>query len=278
MNARIMLSLLLLQLGGVAFAAVAAPGLDQQDAVRFSQGVVGSTPGEFLFQDREGQAVRLSEFRGKPLLVNFVYTGCFKVCPTSTRALLRAVSAMRDQFGEGQFNVLSIGFNPPTDSPVAMKVFAAQHRIRDGNWQFLSPQLADVPALATAFGFRFMATPGGFDHTVQVSVIDRDGVLQRQVYGEEFTADALGEPIRQMLKGALLEPQPSLTDLFERVRIVCSIYDPLTGRYRTNYTLVLEIAGGLTFVSFMLFFTLGEWWTRRRLRKRSMALPDTVAT
>lgn len=274
MTARILLLLPAL----IAFAAMATPGLDQQDAVRFSQGVVGTAPAEFLLQNQDGRAVRLSEFRGKPLLVNFVYTGCFKVCPTSTRALLKAVSAMRDQFGDGQFNVLSIGFNPPTDSPVAMKVFAAQHRIRDGNWVFLSPQLADVPALARAFGFRFMATPGGFDHTEQVSVVDRDGVIQRQVYGEQFTADALGEPIRQMLKGALLEPQPSLTDLFERVRIVCSIYDPLTGRYRTNYTLVLEIAGGLTFVGFMLCFSLLEWWTQRRQRKAAKALQTAIPT
>lgn len=255
--------------GATAAAAEALP-LDQRDAVRFSQSRIGSAPGDFVLRDRQGRPVALSEYRGKPLLVNFVFTGCFHACPTSTRALLRAVDGMRDRFGPNQFNVVSIGFNQPDDTPAAMKTFAQQNRISDPNWEFLSPRSQDVAALTEAFGFRFQPSPAGFDHTVQVSLLDAQGVIRRQVYGESFDATELGEPIRAMLRGSLLEPQPSLADLLDRVRIVCSVYDPQTGRYHADYTLLLEIAGGITFFVAMLWFGIAEMRGRRKQRARAV--------
>ncbi|MFZ3128547.1 MAG: SCO family protein, partial [Rhodoferax sp.] len=59
----------------------ASPGLDQKAALGLSQAVVGRAVGDYTLLDREGRPVRLSQFRGKPLLVSFIYTGCFQVCP-----------------------------------------------------------------------------------------------------------------------------------------------------------------------------------------------------
>jgi protein SCO1/2 len=47
----------------------------------------------------------------------------------------------------------------------------------------------------------------------------------------------------------------------ERVRILCSIYDPLTGSYRTNYSLYFQFAGFLTFVGFMIYLSINFWRT-----------------
>jgi protein SCO1/2 len=85
---------------------------------------------------------------------------------------------------------------PLTDSPAALRNFAAQRRINDANWEFLSPRREDVAALARDFGFSYVATPSGFDHTLQVSILDAEGRLRRQVVGDSFTADLLGEPLK----------------------------------------------------------------------------------
>ena len=245
-------------------------GLDQAAALKVSQAAVGKQPRDFTMQDRDGKAVSLSRFRGKPLLVNFVYTGCFDVCPTSSRALYKAVAAMRDRFGVDQFEVLTIGFNQPTDSPLAMRDFAARLRIKDPNWQFLSPRAQDVAALTRDFGFSYVATPMGFDHTLQVSIVDAEGRIQRQVYGEAFGADSLGEPLKLLLTGSLrsgsvIARSSGLADLVGKVRILCSVYDPRTGKYRVDYSLYLEIAGGLTFILTLLVFAIQEWRGRRAL-------------
>ncbi len=246
-----------------------APVLDKSAAVRASQAVMGRAIGDYTMLDREGRPVRLSSYRGKPLLVSFIYTGCFQVCPTTTRALQLAASVARDALGADRFNVISIGFNQPADSPQALKSFAAQYGIDAPNWEFLSPPVGIVADLAREFGFRFVATPAGFDHTLQVTVVDADGRIYRQVYGEDYSADYLIEPLRQLITGTPVGETASLATILEQVRILCSVYDPRTGKYRVSYSIVLGIAGGATFLLWIMWFFFNEWWTRRRMARRS---------
>lgn len=237
---------------------ITTPGLDSDEAFSTSQAAVGTTPNDYTLLDRQGIPRQLSSYRGKPLLVSFIYTGCFHICPVSTRALHKSVRALR-RFGDGQFNVVTIGFNQPEDSPEALDAYARQQRISEENWRFLSPDSTDVAALSRDFGFTFAATPAGFDHTLQVSVLDAQGRIYQQIYGDSFTAEKIGEPLRQLLTGArIVDGKVGFADLIDRVRILCSVYDPETGTYRTDYTLYFMIAGGVTFFAAMLWFLLSE--------------------
>lgn len=240
------------------------PRLDRAQALSASQAAIGRMLADHTLLDRQGRPVRLSSYRGKPLLVSFIYTGCFQVCPTSTRSLQKSLQAMYKVFGADAFNVVSIGFNQPADSPEAMRSFAARHRIDEPNWDFLSPPMATVDALTRDFGFSYLATPAGFDHVLAVTVVDLEGRIYAQVYGERMTPDQLGEPLRLLLRGAPMPKQLGLAELIERVRIVCTVYDPNTGTYRYNYGLIFEIAGGVTFILAMLVFFLLEARARWR--------------
>ena len=251
-----------------------SPGLDPATTLRASQAAIGQKIGDFTLLNREGQPVRLSSYQGKPLLVSFIYTGCFQVCPLTTRSLQSAVEAGRDLFGTNQYNVVSIGFNQPADTPQALKAFALQHRINQPNWEFLSPHASIVEPLAREFGFSYVATPAGFDHILQVTLLDADGRIYRQIYGDELNADSLGEPLKQLMRNAPIAQQLKLDDLIDRVRILCTVYDPKTGKYRVKYDLLIEVAGGVTFALAMLWFFLAEWWTRRKARRASPRLRD----
>lgn len=243
------------------------PALDQTSALKTSQAVVGQTVPDYTLLDRAGRPVRLSSYRGKPLLVSFIYTGCFQICPTTTRALLQAAKAAQDGLGAEQFNVISIGFNQPADSPQALNSFAARLGIAYPNWEFLSPHSSIVAKLARDFGFSYVATPAGFDHILQVTIVDAQGRIYRQIYGEGFSGDKLGEPLKQLITAAPEPNNVSLAALIDRVRILCTVYDPVTGEYRVNNGLALEIAGGLTFILSIIWFFLLEWRTQRKSRK-----------
>ena len=66
----------------------------------------------------------------------------------------------------------------------------------------------------------------------------------------------------RIFTGAPLPPQTStIEELADRLRIICSVYDPLTGRYRTNYALYFEIAG---FISFLFFLGWVAWSFTRK--------------
>lgn len=239
--------------------------LNEKTAFERSQGVIGKPVGDFVLLDRQGKPVELSRYRGKPLLVNFIYTACFQVCPTTTRNLQKAVQNTVSVLGADRFNVISIGFNQPFDSPQALKDFSVQYGISLPNWEFLSPSPAILEELTNNFGFSYVATPAGFDHLNQVTMVDAEGKIFRQVYGEKFNASDLAEPLKAMIAGAAIPPQTStLKEIMERVRILCSVYDPVTGRYRTDYSLYFMIGGFLTFTGFMIYLSFNVWKNRRR--------------
>lgn len=239
--------------------------LDDKAALQLSQSVIGKQVGDHVLLDRQERPTRLATYRGKPLLVNFVYTACYNVCPTTTKNLQKAVENTVGMLGPDRFNIVSIGFNLPFDSPQAMKAFATQYGIHLPNWEFLSPAAAIVPELTQNFGFSYVATTAGFDHLNQVTIVDADGKIFRQVYGETFTAADLAEPLKAMITGAPIPPQTStLAEIADRIRILCSVYDPISGKYRTNYALYFEIAG---FISFMFFMLWVAWSFTRKRRK-----------
>ena len=246
-----------------------APTLAREDAIRSSQAAIGRSVAGHTLLDRDGRPAPLSRYRGKPLLVSFIYTGCFQVCPTQTRALHEAVKGLDVMLGPQQFNVVSIGFNQPFDAPDAMRSFARQHRIDYANWEFLAPPREQVEALTQAFGFSFVATPAGFDHVLGVTVVAPDGRIHSQVYGDRLRANQLGAPLRQLILGAPPPSQAStLSTLVERVRILCTVYDPDTGEYRYDYKLIFELIGGAIFFFSVLVYLLLEWRDQRRARKQ----------
>ena len=256
-------------LAAAAVHAQEQPVLDRDEAVRASQSAVGRKLPDFTLLDREGRPVALSSLRGKPLLVSFIYTGCFQACPAATRALDETVRRLEKRFGEGRFRVASIGFNQPADSPQALKAFAAQHGITRANWEFLSPPAKVVEPLTLAFGFRYAPTPAGFDHVLQVTLVDASGRIVRQVYGEAPAPDLLSGDLARLLAGEPLAERGLLADLADRIRILCTVYDPKTGGYRVDYSLAWEIAGGLTFILSMALYMLNEWRVRRRERRHA---------
>ncbi|MBK8742971.1 MAG: SCO family protein [Betaproteobacteria bacterium] len=162
----------------LACAAAAAQEMNVPDAERavgISQAVIGKPVGDHAFTDRLHRNVRLADYRGKPLVVSFIYTSCFQVCPATTQFLARAVAAARQALGNDSFQVVSIGFNQPFDNPDALAAFARKAGVDDPRWEFLAPPAPDVPALARDFGFTYYATPKGFDHLTQLTVVDAEG-------------------------------------------------------------------------------------------------------
>lgn len=246
-----------------AGASAGSSPLDERKALAFSQSVLGKTIGDYTFTDRDGQSLRLSRYRGKPLLVSFIYTGCFQVCPTTTKFLAKAVAAATDALGEGSFNVVSIGFNLPFDTPSAMRTFAKQQGITANNWEFLSPDPATLEALTQDFGFLYHPTPKGYDHLIQVTLVDAQGRVYRQIYGDSFDLRMLVAPLKELVTGTPT-PLGDLAALAERVRILCTVYDPASGRYRLNYAIVVELLVGASIILFGILALFWEWRKHKR--------------
>ncbi len=229
----------------MARAVEAAPGagMDPAATLRASQAVVGLPVPDVPLTDSTGHTFRFSELAGKPLLVQFIYTGCIRSCPAGVRTLKAAAEAARDAFGPGRFHIVTIGFNTPSDDMHAMGSFARMHGISMPEWRFASVDASRRDQLIDAFGFTFAWNQGGIDHVSQVTVVDTEGVLYRQVYGDTFPLPALLEPMRELLSGQRSR-ESGLAAWLDRVRLLCTVYDASSGRYRLRTSLFFELAGG----------------------------------
>jgi protein SCO1 len=255
-----------------AVASFNAAAFDEKLALKESQAALGRQIGTYRFVDSSGRAVSLAELRGKPLVVNFIYTGCTQVCPASTQFLAAAVKEAERALGPGSFRVATIGFNLPFDDPTSMRAFARKFGVASPNWLFLTPEAPSLAALTADLGFRYEATPAGFDHLLQVSILDRDGRVYRQIYGDAFEAPLFTGSLLELAQNAPLA-QPGLAPMLERIRLLCTVYDPAAGRYRLNYVVIIELLIGASVMLGGIGVLILEWRRRRLTHIKSTAAP-----
>jgi len=237
---------------------------DPEAALRFSQSVIGHPVGEYTFLDSDGQPLALREFRGKPLLLSLVFTSCYHTCPVTTRHLARAVANAREVLGQDSFRVITLGFDTAHDTPEAMRNFARAQGIGDDGWRFLSGSRQQVDQLVADLGFIYFPSPRGFDHIVQTTLLDADGVVYRQVYGETFELPWLMEPLKDLVFGRHQAQASPIAGLVDRVRLFCTVYDPATGRYAFDYSLFIQTGVGLVMVLSVAAYLVREARGARR--------------
>lgn len=246
---RLSLRLLMASLGAafvgpvVATADTPPSAGDPEAAIRYSQEALGRRLSDYSFRSEDGSTVRLADYRGKPLVLNLVYTSCADICPMVVQTLARAVDAGQAALGADSFAVVTVGFDATHDTPARMRAFSASQGVDLPNWRFLSTDAATVARLAEELGFIFYQSPKGFDHLAQITVVDADGRVYRQVYGAEFEVPALVEPLKDLVYGRG-NAVTGMASLFDRIRLFCTIYDPARDRYRFSYAIFISIVGG----------------------------------
>ena len=65
--------------------------LDEVAALKYSQAAIGRGLDGYTLYDRQGKAVMLTDYQGKPLIISLIYTSCYHICPTTTQNLARAI-------------------------------------------------------------------------------------------------------------------------------------------------------------------------------------------
>jgi protein SCO1 len=238
--------------------------VDPDKAMLASQAAVGGSLGSHQLIDQNGRPFDTTALRGQPLVISFIYTSCPFVCPTITQNLARAVDMARGVLGSNRFRVLSVSFDPAVDTPQRLRQFAAERGIAAPDWIFATADQATVDVLARETGFTYARMAAGmFDHLTQVTLLDAEGRIYRQVYGQDFEAPMIVDPLKRLALGSAL-PEPPLTEFIDKVRLLCTSYDPRSGKYRFDYTLIMEIAIGLSCILGMSVFVLRNWRQGRR--------------
>ena len=155
---------------------------------------------EIALRDQAGKPVRLSEERGRVVLVTFLYTRCPDVCPIIAESLNRVLVALGAD--RSSVRVLAVSVDPKGDTPARVRSYAAIHRLRPefhyllGSKRELEPVWRDYDVQA------FAADPENelVEHTAQTLLVDPEGMIQ-VVFPANATTDAVLHDVRLFLDG-----------------------------------------------------------------------------
>ncbi|MDH3531647.1 MAG: SCO family protein [Gammaproteobacteria bacterium] len=245
---------------GSALACPVAAARDhaREDALELSQAAIGASVANQVLRNVDGQSFELARLRGKPVVVSMIYTSCHHVCPTITQNLGNAVDIAREALGADAFAVITVGFDWAVDTPDRMRMYASERRIDVPDWHFLAGDAASIDALSRDLGFQFFPSAKGFDHLTQTTVLDGEGKVYRQIYGVDIEPPSLVEPLKE-----LVFDTPRAAGLVEHwvdtFRLFCTVYDPNSGRYKFDYSIVMTIFVGVVSLGAIATFLVGEW-------------------
>lgn len=104
---------------------------------------------DFSLRDHLGRPARLADFRGKPLLIAFVYGLCEDICSPTAAKIAWAL----DRLGPAadKLNVVAISVQPHADTPERVIAFSRRHRLLQ-RWRYLIGPPSEVLPVLKRFG------------------------------------------------------------------------------------------------------------------------------
>lgn len=135
----------------------------------------------FSLQNQDGKDIRLRGYRGKALLLTFIYTRC--PLPDYCTRMSNNFAQVDRQLQQtpdlyDKTHLLSVSIDPNYDSPEVLRSYGAAHteRYQDEkftHWEFASgPQ---VKEMAQFFGLQYFAEKDQIVHGLRTAIIDPSG-------------------------------------------------------------------------------------------------------
>jgi protein SCO1/2 len=188
---------------------VAQAKADYKPAVSYHVPAPGDAAPDFKLRNQDGRPIHLAQFKGKALLVTFIYTRCPSpdFCPRVTRNF----AAVEKQLGGSpalfaKTHLLSISFDPEHDTPERLRAYGATYIDSDagkafGHWDFAVPDKAELVEMAKWFDLGMTnEADATITHTLSTTLIGPDGKVVRFYPGNEWTAEQVLEDLKQSAK------------------------------------------------------------------------------
>jgi protein SCO1/2 len=130
-------------------------------------------------ENQSGARFTLADFRGKWLLVDFIYTRCPAFCTVLGGDFAQLERQLAGPIAQGRVQLLSISFDPTQDPPAQLAAYLRRFRGQDMGWQAARPLTADgLQSLTAAFGVTIIQDRlGGYAHNAAIHLVDPEGRL-----------------------------------------------------------------------------------------------------
>jgi len=142
---------------------------------------------DFALHDAGGKVVRLSDYRGRVVLLTFLFTHCPDICPLTVGKLRVALDDLGPRAADA--HVVAVSVDPSGDTPAAVRRFVRAHHMT-GRMTYLLGSRSQLATVWRAYGIAVKGLPegAGVGHATWVYGIDRAG-RQRLLFDQAFTAE-----------------------------------------------------------------------------------------
>ena len=164
------------RIGSTAFAGAIRPDIPPQD---------------FRLRDQDGRPVTLREFRGRVVVLTFMYTTCRDTCPLTATQIRGAL----DELGR-DVPALAVSVDPVNDTPERARQFLFKRGLGHDRMRFLLGSRAQLQPIWKAYGIRPQGS--AFDHSAYVLLIDRRGRQRIGFPVQQLTPEDLAHDIRRL--------------------------------------------------------------------------------
>jgi len=148
-------------------------------------------------RNSSGTVFRLQDYKGKLVLVTFIYTRCATVCTALGDSFQRIRDSLPSEILGEEVVLLSISFDAEHDNIPQLAAFAVWMEADGRNWCFSrvdNPE--ELKMLLDVFGIIVIPDEfGGFTHNAAIHLVDRQSRLARI-----FDYDAVEEVLEELWK------------------------------------------------------------------------------
>ncbi len=144
--------------------------------------------------DQEGRTFRLSDWRGRTIVLTFIFTRCPfpNFCPLMSRRFVEAQEILRKRRAEwleqDRVRFLTLSFDPEYDTPAVLKAYGERWNADFRHWTFATSPVVEMARFGAHFGLSFWTEGGTINHNLATAVIRPSGKLQKVFRGNEWTA------------------------------------------------------------------------------------------
>jgi protein SCO1/2 len=184
---------------------------DYKPAVSYHVPAPGDAVPDFKLRNQDGRLIHLSQFRGRALVVTFIYTRCPSpdFCPRVTRnfAVLEKQLAGSPALYKNT-HLICISFDPEHDTPERLRAYGVTYIGSDAksafaHWDFAVPGKSVLAEMAKFFDLGMTnEVDSTITHTLSTTLIGPDGKVVRFYPGNDWTAEQVLVDLKQLAANA----------------------------------------------------------------------------
>ncbi len=195
----------------IAISAAPNPNQPPLAPAREDVAQVGNVVPDFTLTDQDGKRISFKDYRGKATAVTFIYSRC--PLPEYCILMSKNFSDLAIQLNgnaelKDKIRLLSVSFDPATDTPAKLKVYGQGYLGKDAKPDFTVWQLAtgtdkEIKSVADFFGLRYEVDPNDktqFAHSLRTVVVAPDGKVRKVFSGNEWTTNDLSKELQAAIK------------------------------------------------------------------------------